>query len=803
MLSVICLLHSGVRGANQSLQNLSYATALDATMAEGKKQRIAGRFEEALQKFSRAAQLAHAAADIDREAIALVQASACEVMLFRYRAALKTDERAKSLAHEANDDTTAGAAAIGIGEIHRLLGDYPLAKKQQEEAIRLLSRSSRQDLLAQAWRTYASSQIREGAIAEGEESSTRAIAVAKQINSPGQEASGWDLRGTALLLTGHIAEAEQALNNAYSIRQKIRDERLSITIEHRAELEMRRHNYALALQLVDEAFASADPIFRSSPQYYPIHIRAQILLGLGRESEALSEFRRAVDSATAWRRGAMPGDASSTQTVALLHDIYQDYAELAAGLAVQRHDAQLSRHAFEVLAENRAASLREQSTLALSRSSRLPEHYFELLSQLQTAQARVTLGESTPGNDAKVEQIRLELSELENRIGVENQQNYRFQEKNRLQNSLRDIQSRLSRSEVVLSFCLGKRQSFLWVISGDSVNLHALPAENEIENRAKQFSSAVRSGQNIAPAAMALSRDLFGNLSADIWRKRDWIITGDGVLLSGIPFSTLPDISPFGQHQPLIANHTLRGLPSELLLLSSKATEPARRFVGIGDPIYNLADPRRLSTPALLPAKSSKSSVALGRLAGSEREVKTAAEQSGFTDVQLLAGQDATNKTLQSALTKVPAVLHFAVHVVNPEGRPDEAALALSLTRDDIPELLTREAIATYRVPGSLVVLSGCFSDQGLALPGAGLIGLSRAWLLAGAAAVVVTAWPTADDSGRFFSVFYNHLRAIQSGSTAVKAATALQQTQLEMQRGSGYRSSPSYWAAYSIVSKE
>ena len=80
-------------------------------------------------------------------------------------------------------------------------------------------------------------------------------------------------------------------------------------------------------------------------------------------------------------------------------------------------------------------------------------------------------------------------------------------------------------------------------------------------------------------------------------------------------------------------------------------------------------------------------------------------------------------------------MLHFAVHVVSPDSHPDEAAIALSLSADAEPELLTREAILNYRVPGALVVVDGCFSGQGAAVPTAGLIGFSRAWLLAGAAA--------------------------------------------------------------------
>jgi CHAT domain-containing protein len=174
-----------------------------------------------------------------------------------------------------------------------------------------------------------------------------------------------------------------------------------------------------------------------------------------------------------------------------------------------------------------------------------------------------------------------------------------------------------------------------------------------------------------------------------------------------------------------------------------------------------------------------------------------------MAQTELLVGPDANLASFTAALSQHPAIIHFAVHVVSPPGHPEQAALALSLGNDNIPELLTREKIASLRVPGSLIVLSGCSSGQGQPAPSAGLIGLSRAWLLAGASAVIVSNWPTPDDSGQFFTSFYSHLTNAGSGSLAKRAASALQQAQLQMQQHGGYGSVPAFWAAYSIVSKE
>jgi CHAT domain-containing protein len=152
-----------------------------------------------------------------------------------------------------------------------------------------------------------------------------------------------------------------------------------------------------------------------------------------------------------------------------------------------------------------------------------------------------------------------------------------------------------------------------------------------------------------------------------------------------------------------------------------------------------------------------------------------------------------------------PTVIHLAVHVLSRPEHPEEAALALSLGKDRVPELLTSELIATYRVPGSLVVMSGCDSEQGKAVPGVGVMGLSRSWLLAGASAVVASTWPMPDEDGRFFRSFYEHFKSDSHSAASVPelAASALAAAQNEMRTASGFRHHPAFWAAYSVISKE
>ncbi|HTU43958.1 MAG TPA: CHAT domain-containing protein [Bryobacteraceae bacterium] len=352
---------------------------------------------------------------------------------------------------------------------------------------------------------------------------------------------------------------------------------------------------------------------------------------------------------------------------------------------------------------------------------------------------------------------------------------------------------------MLLSFCLGKHKSFVWAVTNDDVSLYELPDESTIANQAKAFSSAAQNGQDTTAPGRMLSQTLFGQLSPAVWRKRNWLLAADGVLLGGVPFSALPDISQPSQGTFLIERHSLRLLPSELLLCRNRknAVQPAGRFLGIADPIYNMADARARPLHLMKAASSELPA----RLVGSGTEVATAAKVNGLPASELLLGDQASGDGLRRALFNAPEVIHFAVHIKSPEGRAQEAALALSLTQNGLPELLTPEVVATYRVPGSLVVLSGCSSQQGQVLPSAGLVGLSRAWLLAGASAVVVSAWPTLDDTSDFFAMFYTHLRSIRAGSLAQRASMALQQAQMDAERGSGRMRRASVWAAYSVIS--
>jgi CHAT domain-containing protein len=123
--------------------------------------------------------------------------------------------------------------------------------------------------------------------------------------------------------------------------------------------------------------------------------------------------------------------------------------------------------------------------------------------------------------------------------------------------------------------------------------------------------------------------------------------------------------------------------------------------------------------------------------------------------------------------------------------------VALSLQGDGSSDALMPEALMRLRLPGSLVVLNGCDSGRGFARPGLGLTGLAQAWMLGGASSVLGSLWPVPDDAAPIFLSFY---QAVVDG---VRPAEALRQAQMAALRAGGWRSDPSYWAAWVITTNK
>jgi CHAT domain-containing protein len=195
----------------------------------------------------------------------------------------------------------------------------------------------------------------------------------------------------------------------------------------------------------------------------------------------------------------------------------------------------------------------------------------------------------------------------------------------------------------------------------------------------------------------------------------------------------------------------------------------------------------------------------LARLVGSSREIESCARvwrSHGYEPI-LLRGAAANRENLAGALGRNPAVLHVAAHILFPPQYSGPGLIALALQRDGEIELLSATEIAAMRLKLGLVVLNGCSSAHAPTLPGAGLMGMTRAWLAAGARAVIATRWAIGDErDGEIFQSFYDRLSSVPDSRHRGSSAQVLQQAQLTEVRAGGRRANPASWAAYFCVER-
>ena len=772
---------------------------------EGDSLFAARRYLEAAEVYERVWLEAKKLGDLRFGVRYLANLGACQVAMLRYREGMNAYLEAKELAERVGDRETATGLAANVSALYFEMREFNAAVQAAESGLSLLKgeipTTYRAKLLTQLGRLRARTGNMRAAVPLFYE----AIEEADRQGDFASKALAWSHLGNELMLQGDLAGAEDALVEAFRIRKLTRDKALVLSYRLLGVLRMAQGDLNSASRLLDEAVSLAG----SSPRLVAIwqlhHDRGRVRMAQGRLAEALADFRVALDSARRWRLEVLPADSVRVSSEVGLQEIYTSFIEAGNRLYFQTGQGALVRDTFGAAEENRAASLRALLAGPEDWREKLPPEYAEALAQLRAAEA-AALGADTPAARARIQHLRHRVTELEARAGLNASAAEEAGGSGRPVELLEQTRRALGADEAFFSFHLGEAESYLWALTRGDFELHRLPPRAQIRERVARFVQAVRGGSSDATAlGESLYAELFASLKPAFQNKRHWRVALDDVLFE-LPFAALVvgshPATANGPGRPvfLIEPHAVEITPGARLLARARASRrPPGPFVGLGDPIYNRADPRWKGRADGAPAGRLKPAFELARLAGSSREIRACAKawSPGWVSAVLLEGPEASREGLQRVLNQRPSVLHLATHVVEKDRR---GWIALSLLPSGEVQLLSPLEIASWRLEAGLVVLSGCSSGLGEALPGAGLMGLTRAWLAAGASAVVASRWPTPDDSGELFLSFYRHFVASAQLEAAPSPAVALQKAQLEMLHSASWRSFAKYWAAYFIV---
>jgi CHAT domain-containing protein/tetratricopeptide (TPR) repeat protein len=725
--------------------------------------------------------------------------------MHRYRDAVRAYLDGRAAAQRDNNAEMLGAFSVNLSSLYLQLGELEAASEAARrgfEALEGRTTTFRSRLLIYAGQLKAA----QGDTIAAEALLRQAIAESRRHGDAGVESMALSELGGALLAAGEKDRAAEMLEQARYLRERTGDDRLCYSYEALGRVYASQGKHDVAVEFFGRAIDSARKASVPLALWSAYYGRARSRLALERSRDAYQDLAQALEWSRRWKAEVVPADAFRLSTTVQAHQISSAFVDVANRLSAETGRMRYAAEAFGVAEEIRGAGLRELLKHGDAWLNQLPKEYWEALSRLQALEVQM-MRSSSRETVEKARMLRVSMAEMEARSGIE-----------LLPPEIAAggadlparVQAALGPDRAYFGFQMGEERSYLYAVDREGFEMHVLPPGREIAAAIRTFSGALRSDSPEIPAlGRRLHEQLLGQVSRRIRNRAHWLLGLDGALFE-LPFAALVEDSPAGPVH-VVERHAIQVIPSALSIVrAGSENRPGGLLVGFGDPVYNRADPRwqgRARRPsgmaamrAVLFRSSGGQAQELARLPGSGKEVQACSRSwRGDSGSLVLLGDRATKANLVAALEQQPAVLHIAAHFVMPEKTRGPAMIATSLGASGSVEYLSATEVAALRARVGLVVLNGCSSGAGSVLPAEGLLGLTRAWLAAGARGVIATRWPTVDDPGDLFQAMYS---SIERRSGHGSFAQALQRAQIAQLRSGGPRARASYWSAYFCVER-
>jgi CHAT domain-containing protein len=294
----------------------------------------------------------------------------------------------------------------------------------------------------------------------------------------------------------------------------------------------------------------------------------------------------------------------------------------------------------------------------------------------------------------------------------------------------------------------------------------------------KAYRQAVVDGQDILASDNESGKRLYETLVSPANKfipKSSRVILLPAESLHSLNFETLI-VSDSNPHF-WIEDVTLSEASSLTLLsaASQKTIAPGKNLLLVGNP-----EPADSSFPALAQAPG---------------EMQKVSAHFPATQCTLLQGKQATPSAYLRSDPERFAYLHFVTHGSASQTLPLESAVILSREGDSY-KLYARDILA-HPLKANVVTISACNGAGTLAYAGEGLVGLSWAFLRAGAHNVVAALWEVSDatSTAQLMDAFYSGLDRGEDPATALRNAKLLI---LKSNSGNVFRK-PFYWAPFQL----
>ncbi|MEO7138028.1 MAG: CHAT domain-containing tetratricopeptide repeat protein [Gemmatimonadales bacterium] len=696
--------------------------------------------------------------------------------LGRYTDAVRVYEEALAIHRRRNHELGMAIVLHNLANIRTATGEVEQAAELLHESLRYSERLQNHRGMGFNHNALATLYLRAGNRSAARRHVESGLRINRTKGLKYGEVVALENLGRLELAEARPSPAEAALRAALSLADSAGFGRERVSIRGAlVSAAIARKSVAEALRWARAATAIADSLGDPAAQFQALESEGAALEA-ARRGAALDIYLRAIDLLESWRGRLALGDLRMGVAEPRL-SVYEGAIRL---LLARKRPAD----AFEIAERARARLLLELMADRDGREARSREQALQArLRERYEARGEVKDEESRTRLDREIGDITAELTRRSSEAQAHDSSGrggrlrpYRAAE---LQQNLM-----MNSNRALLAYFWGDSVVYGWWLTRDSVRAARLGSGDSLTTLIGFLRTAIERPSHDS-LWRGVARRAYEHLVAPLapGLVQHLLVVPDGPL-AHVPIEVMipaRDAPPWG------ATARFTYGPSATVLLTllqgPKAGGWERTMLALGNPGRGAGG---LGEPAERGATATDISVALPYAETEARAIHKLFRQRG---ADLLLGTRATPARWLALDPSRYRYLHFAAHARVSDRRPEDTHLVLSDGKLDLA------GIRRLRLRADLVTLSSCETALGRRVRGEGVIGLSHAFLAAGARATLVTLWRITDQSAAdFMKDFYQELHA------GVSPAEALRVVRQKWITGSGPSAHPSRWAPFVLV---
>lgn len=623
---------------------------------------------------------------------------------------------------------------------------------------------------------------------------------------------------------GRLNDAMPALRRALEIHAEQGQTRLeTLDIANIGRIALDSGNPTEALRRFQAALRILGPSPYPELAWRTHHGRGLTLKALERTDAAIAAFEQSLQLIEALRANLYGDTLRQSLMGEDKYTVYDDYIELLEHLHWQHQDKDYDRRALEIFERKQARLMLDQVFASDAHQFKgVPEALLrreqELHAKLNSLEFQATPYAHAAPYDAVTSanqkaRLSTQIAQLDLELARDFPRYHALRHPKPV--TVEQLQQKLlNDGEFLLIYHVAKSRSLLWVVGRTRMQLFRLsPGIKALSKVVQQARSLLLDG-DLDTALPRLLRKVYRSLlpadAEPLLAEAGQIFVVPSGPLYYLPFGSLPINDAPAPPRYWIERQAIAYLSSASLL---KARSSARRndadsgrypFIAFADPVYS-DESGTLPTLGISKLQTTNTAFDDGfyRLPGTATEARVMARllnsppASDPLQLRERASRSQVLKLSAEGLLDNYRVVLFACHGWVPDDVTPITPASLVLSHPQRNGILTMADVYSLRLDADLVLLSACDSGMGPLKRGEGIIGLTRAFMYAGAKSVVVTLRQV--DSEAAERISSGVATGLQQGMNPAEAMRFAKQRMLASPISESFFRHPLAWDAFVV----